>query len=490
MHKVLKDYITTSQGDLLLVVTRITDMILNQFGAYQKKIATARHTTKFQHKHELLPFLPAGIHNIITPAAIELIRQQDLLRKKDVEQPAGRKPCTGSFTRIYGLPCRHTLQSLIDIGSPLQLNCFEDDHWRYQRQHQRLLPQPPRPHHDVLEPLSIQGRGRPRKNEASTRRDPSAFEQPAPRNIPHWLVPALPPALPRTPPPARETLADALRQTSTALWIESHQGLSSGQASPGRSEDELPELGEILAGARFRHHQQPSQRSPQLSPIQSQLTQQLLQLSEQLHEQQQLSQQLSESQQRSQELSTRLSQQLSEHLSQRLSQRSSPPPSSPPPSRQSSQQSHSSQPLKNLLSWEEFCADIERHKQSINDAGAVAPNDMLATERYLKQTGQYDDHPGLVFAREQALATEGLYASYTTRMVYDYHFGNRRDFERVLMFQARSSMFDYLNSVSRPAASNTMASRAPRGRPKRRAAEQASAAWAGLSPQKRQRRAK
>jgi hypothetical protein len=118
----------------------------------------------------------------------------------------------------------------------------------------------------------------------------------------------------------------------------------------------------------------------------------------------------------------------------------------------------------------------------------------MAREKYLNETGQLKDPPELVFAREQALSTTGMYASWTTRMVYDYHFGDRMEFDRVLMLRAMSqNPFNQINRASvasRPAGPDTTAQQSTSGRPKRRAAEQASAAWAGLSPQKRQRRAR
>ena len=77
-----------------------------------------------------MPFLPSGIQDIITPAVIELMQQQHLLRQQNT---TSRRPCTGSFTRIHGLPCSHTLQSLEDSRTPLGMNHFEDDHWRYKR---------------------------------------------------------------------------------------------------------------------------------------------------------------------------------------------------------------------------------------------------------------------------------------------------------------------------------------------------------------------
>ena len=80
MHKVLKDYLMTSQGDLLRVVERIKEMVYNQYSRYQKDIATAHLSIKFQHKPAAMLFLPPRIHETITPIAIELVQQQHILR--------------------------------------------------------------------------------------------------------------------------------------------------------------------------------------------------------------------------------------------------------------------------------------------------------------------------------------------------------------------------------------------------------------------------
>jgi hypothetical protein len=61
MHKVLKDYLITSQGDLLRVVERIKDMVENHYIKYLKDIASAHGRIKFQYKPESMPYLPAGI---------------------------------------------------------------------------------------------------------------------------------------------------------------------------------------------------------------------------------------------------------------------------------------------------------------------------------------------------------------------------------------------------------------------------------------------
>ncbi|KAI0616588.1 hypothetical protein TUN199_11419, partial [Pyrenophora tritici-repentis] len=157
-----------------------------------------------------MPFLPPGIHDVLTPPAIERIRQQDLLRQKEQQQRRGGHPCSGLFEKTNGLPCRYTLQEVIAARSTLRLNYLYDDHWRYQRERGRPVRLSPRPHQSVLEPLTAQTRGAPRRNEASTRRDPSAFERHVPPSIPHFE-------------PYYETqgqtLAEALRQVSTSATI-------------------------------------------------------------------------------------------------------------------------------------------------------------------------------------------------------------------------------------------------------------------------------
>jgi hypothetical protein len=111
MHKVLKDYPMTLTGDLLCGVGRIEQMVNSQYNKYRKEIASARHSTKFQHKLESMPFLPPGIHDVLTPPAIECIRQQELLRQKEQKQHRGGHPCSGLFEKTNGLPCRHATRN-------------------------------------------------------------------------------------------------------------------------------------------------------------------------------------------------------------------------------------------------------------------------------------------------------------------------------------------------------------------------------------------
>jgi len=179
MHKVLKDYLMTSRGDFLRVVERIGHLALNQYSKYRTELASSKTRLKFEHNLEKMPFLLPDIHDVVTPPAIEHVRKQEELRQQHLKEHRLR-PCTGYFEMTYGLPCYHTLQAMKDTGSSLWMSHFDDDHWRYQRRDGHSITVPPRPNQYILEPLSIQSRGPPRRNEASTRRGPSAFERRVP----------------------------------------------------------------------------------------------------------------------------------------------------------------------------------------------------------------------------------------------------------------------------------------------------------------------
>lgn len=79
MHKVLKDYLMTLRGDLLRVTERIEQMVKSQYNKYMKELTSSKHSVKFGHSLESMPYLPPRIYEVLTPPAIERIRQQHLL---------------------------------------------------------------------------------------------------------------------------------------------------------------------------------------------------------------------------------------------------------------------------------------------------------------------------------------------------------------------------------------------------------------------------
>jgi hypothetical protein len=386
MHKVLKDYLMTSTGDLLRVVGRIEQIVKSQYNKYKKEIASSKHTTKFQHKLESMPFLPPGIHDVLTPPAIERIRQQDLLRQKEQGQRRSQHPCSGLFEKTNGLPCRHTLQEVIAARSTLRLNHLYDDHWRYQREHGPSVRSSSRPYQSVLEPLTAQTRGAPRRNEASTRRDPSAFER------------SVPPSIPRFQPQHEsqgQTLAEALQQVSTSVTVSIPTS--------------APDTGPVTTCI--------SVSIPAPAPL--------------------------------------------------------PPPislRSSPPVAVAVTVTVASPPAWQPPSLEEFLADVAgRQSQPV----LYQYNNIMSATNFLAETGQQDDSAELVEARNMVLATEGLFASCTPTMAWNYHFGDMEAFyaERFLQVDTQNALDERED--------------APTPRPKRAAAVAALEAWKSLGPRKR-----
>ncbi len=100
----------------------------------------------------------------------------------------------------------------------------------------------------MLEPLRVQGRGRPRRNEASTRRDPSAFERP----------------VPPTAQPIRQTLAEVLLQRQPQPEREPEREPERQLEEDLLEFEELPELEELFASFIQQPSPQPErQPSPQ-----------------------------------------------------------------------------------------------------------------------------------------------------------------------------------------------------------------------------------
>jgi hypothetical protein len=364
-------------------------MVKSQYNKYRKEIASSRHSTKFQHKLESMPFLPPGIHDVLTPPAIERIRQQDLLRQKEQKQRRGGHPCSGLFEKTNGLPCRHTLQEIIAARSALRLDHLYDDHWRYQREPGPSVFLSPRPHQSVLEPLIAQTRGAPRKNEASTRRDPSAFERP------------VPPSIPRFQPDSQhegQTLAEALQHVSTSVAV------SIPRSAPG--------TGPVTTCI--------SVSIPAPAPLAS-LTS----------------------------------------------------PLSSPPVAVAVSVTMASPPVWQPPTLEQFLADIEgRRSQPV----LYQCNDMMSATNFLAETGQGEDPAELVEARNMALAKQGIFASCTPTMAWNYHFGDMEAF-----YSERFAQVDAQNALSK-------CQDEPTQRPKRAAAAMASEAWKDLGPRKRSRR--
>jgi hypothetical protein len=91
---------------------------------------------------------------------------------------------------------------------------------------------------------------------------------------------------------------------------------------------------------------------------------------------------------------------------------------------------------------QEFLAEIEsRRLQPV----LYQYGDMFAVSDFLVETGQESDLVELVEARNMALATEGLFASCTPTMAWNYYF---RDMEA--FYTKRFTQVDARNVVTEP----------------------------------------
>jgi hypothetical protein len=140
------------------------------------------------------------------------------------------------------------------------------------------------------------------------------------------------------------------------------------------------------------------------------------------------------------------------------------------------------QPAWQPPTLEEFLADI-RHRQS----GPAFPrwDNPFSVTNHLAETGQENDPPESIIARDMALDTTGMFADCTPIMAWNAQFGNKEAYyhERFRQAQARHPFI-------RPSTESKLltASNLPSQRPKRAAAKEAPAVWEGLHPQKRQQR--
>ena len=100
---------------------------------------------------------------------------------------------------------------------------------------------------------------------------------------------------------------------------------------------------------------------------------------------------------------------------------------------------------------------------------------MMSATNFLAETGQDGDPAELVEARNMALAKQGLFASCTPTMAWNYHFGDIEAF-----YTERFAQVDAQDASAEPEDTSTR-------RPKRAAAVAAPKAWKNLGPRKRRR---
>ncbi len=131
IHALLKSYLKRSTFDLFNAWKAINLALQNQLAGLQAYQASQQIRTPL----ELSGALYKAVRGWVLHEAIRKVKeQQKLLARRD--PPLS---CTGTFSRVYGLPCSHTLESL---QGPLLLSHFHS-HWHLKREgNQQLLLEP------------------------------------------------------------------------------------------------------------------------------------------------------------------------------------------------------------------------------------------------------------------------------------------------------------------------------------------------------------
>ena len=160
IHALIKSYLRRSTFDLFDAWKAIHLAIQNQLSELHA------HQVKQQIRTplELSGALYGAIRGWVLHEAMRMVEEQRKLLAKTKPPPS--PTCTGTYTRVYGLPCLHALDAL--QGEALLLNNFHS-HWHLKREDNRQLLIEPR---QRIEPI----RARSLLPRSSTRRESSQFE--------------------------------------------------------------------------------------------------------------------------------------------------------------------------------------------------------------------------------------------------------------------------------------------------------------------------
>jgi hypothetical protein len=158
IHALLKSYLKRSTFDLFDVWKSIQLALQNQLSELQARQAKQQLRIPL----ELSKALYGAVQGWVSHEAMRRVEEQRKLLAKD--GPPVSLTCTGTFTRVYGLPCVHVLST----REPLRLEQFHM-HWRLQREGNPVHLLEPR---QRIEPIRAQSV----LPKSSTHRELSQFE--------------------------------------------------------------------------------------------------------------------------------------------------------------------------------------------------------------------------------------------------------------------------------------------------------------------------
>lgn len=121
-------------------------------------------------------------NTLVTAQALRKVVEQYNKAKTDGFDMVKLGDCTGAFTKVFGLPCKHEISRQLNLNKDWKTSLQDiDPHWHFMREDSlpliTLLPAPKGGY--ILEPEVVKTRGRPnkdaRKTDTSTQQDPSSL---------------------------------------------------------------------------------------------------------------------------------------------------------------------------------------------------------------------------------------------------------------------------------------------------------------------------
>ena len=215
---ILKKYLQDRTGDLLTVISAAHTKIQGEIHEVRGDMAKDFDRKPDDMKQN--PFFD-NIIDKVTLYALRKVNQQYAKALTVTREPP--PSCTGYYKLNMGLPCSHTIREMHAHGEKLALRDVHP-HWYYFRSGDRATEPKIRPTPSALmtirEPAVIkQGRGRPKRDDNSTKRLPSQFELTRGRQVSDrasTLTISAPSPIPLTLPPPTQTTSSLTAVTGTA----------------------------------------------------------------------------------------------------------------------------------------------------------------------------------------------------------------------------------------------------------------------------------
>lgn len=128
IHRVLKGYLGTSQGDILYMVNGIESMVNNWLAEYKGYLARTYTRPLPAADASKIECCDDNLNKYITNHAMELFAKQLAL----AQSPDMNPECSALFQMTYGIPCCHTIKTYIDTEQKFEADDF-DPHWLWER---------------------------------------------------------------------------------------------------------------------------------------------------------------------------------------------------------------------------------------------------------------------------------------------------------------------------------------------------------------------